>query len=92
MQWCCLITFSVIIADEDSHDLAPNCGEHSESSTEEVKTVNAKPEAAQAPDSDKSTEATPAPITASPASDKTLPNEDKPATPPPSSGPSTSSD
>ena len=64
MQWCCLITFSVIIADEDSHDLAPNSGEHSESSTEEVKTVNSKPEAAQAPD--QPTEAIPAPVTASP--------------------------
>jgi len=79
--------------DEDSHDLAPYSGEHSESSTEEVKTVNAKHEATQDPDSDQSTEATtPAPVTASPASDKSIPNEDKPATPPPTSGPSTSSD
>jgi hypothetical protein len=85
MQWCFLITFSVIIADEDSHDLAPNSGENSESSTEEVKTVNAKPEEAQDPE--QPTEANP-----SPASDTTIPKEDKPATPPPSSDLSTSSD
>jgi len=71
--------------DEDSHDLAPNSGENSESSTEEVKTVNAKPEEAQDPE--QPTEANP-----SPASDTTIPKEDKPATPPPSSDLSTSSD
>ena len=96
MQWCSIITFSVIIADEDSHDPAPDSGEHSESNTEEVKTVVVKPEAAQDPipaESEKSTEATPEPAPMSPASDKTPPKEvDRPATPPPTSGLAASSD
>ncbi|CAG5098748.1 Oidioi.mRNA.OKI2018_I69.XSR.g15941.t2.cds [Oikopleura dioica] len=79
--------------DEDSHDPAPDSGEHSEPNTEEVKTVDVKTEAgeeATPAEGDKiSTDAKPEP---SPTSEpQTIPKDEKPATPPPTSG-ATSSD
>ena len=93
LEWCSIITFSVIIADEDSHDPAPDSGEHSEPNTEEVKTVDLKTEADEGPtpaEGDKiSTDAKQEP---SPTSEpQTIPKDERPATPPPTSG-ATSSD